>query len=131
MGGHVVLGALVVDVQQGAALHGAADGHGGDARPGNAAAQGVPRGFQHDLVALHQHPVELAQVRQVVDAVFAVVLGALGVLAEAVKHAQLHILVLGHVLLQAVQRGLHQGVVPVHGEERDSVIPHAIASQIM
>ena len=125
--GDAVLGPPVVDAHQRAALHGAIQRHRGDAAGHDAPGQGVAGGFQHDLVALHQHAVEPAQVGQVEYGVLAPVLRVAQVLAEAVEYAQIHVLMVRRELLQALQRGLHQFIIPVRREEGDSVFLHGHA----
>ena len=57
---------------------------------------------------------------KMVTVVFTSVLIVSEVLAEAVKHADLHIRMVDGILKQAVERIFHQLIVPVHGQESDA-----------
>ena len=121
---HVVLRLPVVDPDRHAALHRAVDRHRRNSCLPNHPLDEGPGALQHDLVPLHQHPVELRQVRQPVDRVLAQVRFRPLVLAEAVENPQVHVLMLCHVVLQTAQRALHQLVVPVASEKRNAVSLH-------
>ena len=121
---HLVLRLPVVDPDRHAALHRAVDRHRRNSRLPNHPLDEGPGALQHDLVPLHQHPVELRQVRQPVDRVLAQIRFRPLVLAEAVENPQEHVLMLCHVVLQTAQRALYQLVVPVASEKRNAVSLH-------
>ena len=114
--GDVVHGQAVVQRDQRAALHGAVDGDGGDARFDDAPGDGLSDAAEHDLVALDQKPVKLRQVGQVEYGVLAQILRGALILAEAVEDPQVDVAVIVGILFQAVQRGFHQFIIPVRSE---------------
>ena len=121
---HLVLRLPGVDPDRHAALHRAVDRHRRNARIPNHLPDKGPGALQHDLVPLHQHHVELRQVRQPVDRVLAQIRYRPLVLAEAVENPQVHVLMLCNVVLQTAQCALHQLIVPVASEKRNAVSLH-------
>ena len=118
---HIVLGCLVIDMDQGAPFHRAPDADRRHAALRDPAAQFSPHPLQDNLVALNQHPVKPFQVRQVENGIFALVLGIVQVFSETVKYRKLYVLMVVHELLQAMQSTLDQFIVPVDRKKGDVI----------
>ena len=118
---HGVLGFFIVKVNHGAARELTADGNGGDSGAGDRFFHILPRLAENDLVGLYEQPVELLQIRQAEDRVFAAVFFIAQVLAETVEDTNLDVRMVLRILLQPVESFLHELIVPVYGQERDAV----------
>ena len=100
-----------------------ADGNGGNSGFVHPPDQFIPCPGENQLVGEEDRPVEGGKIRQVKDPVLAPVFGVVQVLAETVKNTQRHVRMRIRVFLQAMERLVHQLIIPVHRKICDFVHP--------
>ena len=119
--GNRILSLLIIEIDKRTSRKLTSDGNGRDACFRDTCFHIMPGFTENNLIALNNYAVKLFQIRQAEDCVFASVLFIAQIFAETVENTDLHVRMILSILLQPVERLLHEFVIPVNGQECDTV----------